>query len=439
MAFEGAGNSGVDLVTRAGEGFLKRFYIDRGGLDALLYKDKVLAMLTRLSGTSVAGGNEFVVPIRYGNNPSVSKTFADAQEGARQRTGARRKWLLNYSDNFGVARVSNKAINASQTNQGSFVRLLQDEVDMTLNAIRQRIGVELFAEKDGVVGTVRSVASNVVTLTDRGQASSFEINQQVRFTSGSNGNARTGVATVTAIDRQRGRITISSTPSGVSANDDIFLSGDRSSTGANSILGIDGFGKWLPGSSTPGVLGGINRNDDPARLSGLFTEHNTQLVKTAGTLTELCRTLASDIFNLTGDYPDTVVCNSRVEDFISKENRNNIRYDAPMGVPAKVNVGMSGVYVNGPEGPMPVMTSPFCPVGRIYVLKKDTWGIYYLPRVGGGDYVHMVEVNGSYLKQSHDAAGVEARVEAYGNLACVSPGCNGVIKLGATAIGSLTA
>ena len=85
-----------------------------------------------------------------------------------------------------------------------------------------------------------------------------------------------------------------------------------------------------------------------------------------------------------------------------------------------------------------VMTDPFCPAGRIYILRKDTWGLYYLPRVGGSDYVHMVETNGSYLKQSHDASGVEARVEAYGNLGCIAPGNNAVLKLNNTAVGSLT-
>ena len=81
------------------------------------------------------------------------------------------------------------------------------------------------------------------------------------------------------------------------------------------------------------------------------------------------------------------------------------------------------------KGLTEIVTSPFCPIGQTYLLDERTWSLHYLGE-SGDDFVDFAR-NGTdgILVQAHDGAGVEIRVESYGNLVCNGPGKNARLYL----------
>ena len=424
----GSGNLGTTLASA--DAVLKQWYYDKSNLNALMYgEDEVLQRLQRLPASEVIEGREMVVPVRIGRSPSQSKDFEKAQAQAKARTGARGRWIVPIDSDFGVVRISNKAIKASKNKMGAFVKLLVDETNAEIEGLKQKRCSALFAPEFGavdnkrnVVGTVKSIASTKVTLNDVSQAANFDIGDQVQFLQ-SSGATRGNVVEVTAVDRDKGILTISAAVSGLAANDLVVRDGDRGKVGLTS------FNDWLTGGSTPGTLHGLNRNLDPARLAG-FKVTVADAAPNTGPFTKAVRKQIAKIINLTGSAPTMFVCNSLVEDFIAQEQSANIRLDMSQGgAQGLTAIGMGRLGFKHSKGVTEIVTSPFCPVGETYLLDERVWSLHYLGDAGD-DFVDFVKnERGGIIIPAYDGPGLEIRAESYGNLVCQAPGKNARLQL----------
>ena len=425
----GANNNAVTLSSA--DAFFKQWYLGGGGLNRLMYEsDPFLGRLKRLPATTMVGGDEIVVPIRAGRNPNVTKKFANAQSGAKTTTGERKKWILTVDDLYGVIRVSDKAILASKNDRGAFVRLLKDEADDVLARMSERRCVELFAAKANLMATVRSRTGSTVTFQAAHEASRFEIGDSIEFRTTAGAERAGNPYSVTKVDRSGNVLTLNkAVNAAVAANDECYIVG---SYGEASMTSLE---QWIPRTITGlGTLNNIDRSIDPLRLAG----HRLQMTA-SGRFDDSIRKVCAQINQLTGTNPTVALTNPLVEDLIAVEQRANVRYDQASGKGANqmIGAGIGGLAINTAKGPVEVLTSSWAPVDTVWLLNEADLALYYLADEGS-DFVFFKKnpESGSMFKLAHDSAGIEARVESFGNFAMQSPGRHGRVLLHSSKIPS---
>ena len=418
----GANNNGVTLSSA--DAFFKQWYLGGGGLNRLMYEsDPFLGRLKRTPATALTGGDEIVVPVRVGRSPTASKRFADAQKQAKARTGERKKWILKVDDDYGVIRVSDKAILASRNDRGAFVRLLRDEADSSIEGVSQRRCTALFAGKAGLAGTVKSTSGSTIVLDLAHQSTAFDIGDQVEARAPSGTLRAGGVMEVTKVDRATGTLTMAAAVNAaVVANDELYREGDY---GVDALTGLN---SWIPKSATGlGTLNNIDRSVDPLRLAG----HRLQMAA-ADRFDDSVRKLCAQVNQLTGRNPTIAVMSPLVENLFAQEQRAQIRFDNESGSGAAMTIGagVGGLSIKTAKGNVEIVTSAFAPVDTIWVLNEMDLALYYLAEEGG-DFVFFKKnpETGGIFKLAHDSAGIEARVESFGNFAMQCPGLHGRVDL----------
>ena len=453
------GSNNLGTTVQSADAFLKDWYLgDRQSLNKLMYpKDEALMRLKRFPASGKVQGRKMVVPMRIGRSPSQSKNFIKAQNQAKKRTGARGVWLVEYDNDFGLARVENKVIKASVGMQGAFIKEMIDETDAAVEGLRQKRCTALFAPEYAAdaarnsIGKVKSSAvvgaKSVVTLTDAGNAANFDIGDELIVRNATGAVTRAGgVAVVESVDRQAGTVGLNRTVAALAANDILIRDGDEDQVGLTS------FNQWLPAKTAGNAfsvsdkeLHGLDRSLDRARLAGFYSTVGTAAKADAANkpaaqpFTLAIRRMISQINALTGSAPDLFFCNPLVEDAIAKEQSANIRLDVSQGGAAQVTgIGMGKLAIKHSKGMTEIVTSSFCPIAECYLIDTETFGLMFLGGEGD-DFVDFARNKaGGILLDAYDASGVEIRVESYGNLVCNAPGRNGRLHLNQGLVDTIT-
>ena len=429
MAFEGLNNLGVTVGSF--QNWLKKWYIDQNNLNILMYEGTVLGRLKRLPATEIVGGEDIVVPVRIGRNPNASKNFGVAQKQAKARTGARGRWVAPIDHDFAVCRIEQKSILASEMMRGAFAQSKADEMEASIEGLRDKRSVALFAKTENSAGTISAKGTNQITMTRSTMTASLDVNDQIVFAAPGASALRSATPlTVEAVNRKTGVVTLSGNPhSTVAPNDNVYREGDFGETAMQS------FATFLPTSITNAnkTLFGLDRSIDPVRLGGFFYQ-----MTATETFSTAIRKQVANIINLTGKAPNVIYCNANVEALMAIEletgangTSNNVRIDISNGgVMQTTRAGVGRVEFNTGKGIIPVVTDPFCDVEDVFILNEDTWGLYYLASKGD-DFVHFYKhpTSGDIIITAYDANGVEIRVNSFGQLLCKAPGCNARLKL----------
>ena len=428
MAFDGSGNAGNTLTSASA--YLKNWYINKGMLNTLMYeRDPFLMRIKRLPAAQQVGGKKLIVPFRLGRSPSQSKDFTKAQAQAKARTGARATWELDIDHDFGLSRVNNQTIKASRNDRGAFIKVLKDEADLAISSLAQKRCVSLFAEKANVAGYVSARAASTITLSRDSQSVAFDINDTIEVRSPTGVVRAGGPWVIEKVNRGTGVLTLDK-PAGsaVAANDEIYKDGDY---GQTALVGLP---QWLPKSRTGlTTFNGVDRSLDPERTAGFFKKMGA-----SDTFDKVVRSVAAQINWLTGTNPTIAVMNPLVEDVVSQELTDKIRYDdAGKGAAGKVGVGIGGLSFKTSKGPIEVVSSSFCPTTDIYLLDESSIGLYYLPGDGNNFVDFEYSTSGSMFVDAYDSSGVEIRCSSYGNLGVSHPGTCGRIELDTSKIPSI--
>lgn len=412
--------------------WMKNYYINRGMLNELMYKsDSFFKTVQKLPATQNVQGNKIVYPVRYGRHPGASRDFSTAQTLAKTKTGAREAFIVDVDSDFAVARVDNKTIYASAGNMGAFVQAAKDEMDDALRGLSERRSSDLQSAGYSVRGQVGSIASNRLSITLKVPSDSvnFDIGDVLQFAASQNtGDARqTGASasdnlvTVAGVSRSNGVITLSSAmnaSNNVAANDYIFRQGDFK---ADSLKGLQ---SWLPATAPIATDNhyGVNRSLDPDRLSGF-----RDTAVSGDSYSALVQDMAAKIMNLTSRGPDCVWINPLRFSQFSQELTSKIRYN---NAPSTGTDGFSDLVIHTAAGALPVKISTWIPRDIVYVLRMETWCLYYLS-ARGKQFVDFIEGDEGYAISAYDDAGIELRAESYGAFGCFAPGCNGRINVAA--------
>ena len=300
-----------------------------------------------------------------------------------------------------------------------------------------RLATAMFRNGAGTIGQIYSVAlvsgtTYTITLNNPDDAVNFEVNQIIVAVQNvdASGTAPTDVATITAVNRSLGTLTVTCSTNIASDWPTLYwlaIQGDlpsssnnnfqpSGSSGTNSLLKLAGFAAWLPLAGPPSSdsFFGVNRNLDTQRLAGVFFNGTNLSIEEA--LLQGTGRIA-----LNGGRVDTGICSYATYTALITSLGSKVVYvDEKVG-----EIGFRGVQVNGANTVMSIFPDRSCPDGVIYCLEMDTWVLRSQnPAPHILKYMDEIEI---LRVPGVDSA--ELRVGFYGNLYCTKPGHNGVISV----------
>jgi hypothetical protein len=420
-------------ITQASvSGILKELYDDQK-VQWLTYKDNpFLAMIKK---EEMFPGKYYPVPVVYGLSQGASATFSNAYNNQTSPNVA--EFLVTRVSDFSLATIDGQLLAAAQTDPGAFIDGAELMIDAAFQTAVNRVASAQFRNGAGTIGQIYSVTSlgggsYSVQLVNVDDAVQFEIGQvlvAVQNVDGS-GTAPVDVASVTAVNRNSGVLTVSCGTNIVAdwpANYFLAVQGDLPTTSnnnfqpsgsstTNSLLKIAGLAAWLPMAGPGGSdsFFGVNRNLDVQRLAGVSFD-GSQLSLEEALLQGTGR------IALNGGRVDSGICSYSTYTALITSLGSKVQYiDEKIG-----EIGFRGVQVNGANTVMNIFPDRNCPDGVIYALEMDSWVLrsqnaapHILKYM---DEIEILRVPGV------DAA--ELRVGGYMNQYTNKPGHNGVIKV----------
>ncbi len=413
-------------------GILKELY-DEQKVQWLTYKDNpALAMMKK---EEKFPGKYYPVPVVYGLTQGASATFATAYNNQSSPLVA--EFLVTRVADFSLATIDGQLLAAAQTDPGAFIDGAELMIDAAFQTAVNRLASAMFRNGAGTLASIASVsyAAGVATITlnNPDDAVQFEIGQTIQAVQNvdGSGTAPTDVVVLTAVNRNSGVLTGSTTSSGIGSDWPagywLYTQGDLptlsnnnfqpvGSSTTNALLRLAGFAAWLP-LTPPGSTDsffGVNRSVDVQRLAGVsFDGSNLSL--------EEAIQQGTARIALNGGRVDTGICSYSTYTALIVSLGSKVQYiDEKVG-----EIGFRGVQVNGANTVMNIFPDRNCPDGVIYCLEMDTWVLRSQnPAPHILKYMDEIEV---LRVPGVDAA--ELRVGAYVNMYTTKPGHNGVIKV----------
>lgn len=358
-------------------------------------------------------GDSLPVPVIYGNPQGRSASFARAQANVGSSKGVR--FLLTRAKDYSIAQIDNETLEASQNDKGAFMEAATTEIDGAIQAATRSLSWGLFGDSGGTIGQLAAstvLGNSWFILRDIEQITNFEVGMVIKaYAAKTAGAARANTVTVTAVNRDTGRVDVSAalaSLTGITVNDYIAVDGDYDA----KVSGLDA---WLPSvAPTAGDSHfGVDRSADVTRLSGVRVDGSALPIE------EALITGASRI-GREGGRPDCVFMNFEDYEDLEKALGTKVQYiDHQMG-----EIMFTGIKVNGPRGIIKVIPDQNCLPGAAFMLQLDTWKLRSLKSA-----VRILMQDGNKMLRVYNADSVEVRVGGYYQLACKAPGWNGRIQL----------
>jgi hypothetical protein len=390
---------------------LKTRYSPEEVMNLTIDDQPFLAMVRKDTGFR---GKNLVQAVKYADLPARSAGFSTAQ-GLKGSSLGKAFTLTRVSD-YAIASIDNETMEASENDEGALLQALEDEMDSAIHALKRSMGIGMFGNGSGQLGSISSISTTTITLTSAEDAMNFEVGMSlVAATADTAAPKNSGTAgTVSAVDRDAGTVTTSAdmTASGTAwaAADELFQEGDY--TAASDRNKISGLKAWIP-DSAPGATAffGVNRSSDTVRLGGVRQSLsglplNEALVK-----------LQTQVSKHGGRPKVVFISFSRMEQLLNLLGSKAEYTSFKVG-----EVGFDGVKVRGPKGVMEVYADINCPSAHAYALDMRIPCLHSLNAAP-----HILKYKGSGYFHEATSDGIEIRVGFYGNLSLAkAPGFCGV-------------
>lgn len=402
-----AGDSSVTAL----QYILKTKY-DQKKLYELTYPD--CAFLGSVRKDLKFGGNNARVTIRYGRPQGGSMTFATAQ--ANKSSSSDAGFSLTRAKDYHICGITGEALLAGEGSENTILSAVNGEMEgCTLN-FRRSLSVQLYANGGGARSQfdgVTSIASKTMPLLDAQQIVFFEVGMVVNLatTDGTTGSVEAGSETISAVDRDAGKISATSaawnTVITTAANTDyIFRAGDFGA----AIKGLEG---WLPATAPASGDSwfGVDRSVDTTRLAGVRYTAATGASK-EDTLVDASARLGRE-----GGMPDTVYLQNLDRADIVKNLQGKATFEMTKSTDG--SVGYKALILEGDKAPIKVVVDPNQKKGRFHMLQLDTWVLKSLKGVP-----HFIDEDGNKMLREATTDGYEWRMRAIWQLGCEAPGYN---------------
>lgn len=365
---------------------------------------------------SEQGGKNIEQPIVYGAVQNRATTVAKSY--ARGDTSKQDSFIMNFAKNFQHAIIDQETILRARKDALSFKRALEHEVDSAMGQLKRDLSLNMYLPKDGAIGKVESVDGNVIQLASVSDVVRFEIGMDlIPDTIAGGGGTEHSLVRVTARNDEKGQITVAAIGTCV-AGDFLHVDGDQNAK-------MDGLSSWLPfgsvrDASLAAAFNNITRSKDPTRLAGVYVDGSSKEIGVA--LREAKARCA--LYGL--GSPEVVLMNP-MDVFILENEVESLATAEKMNVKAgSITLGFDAIRIGGMAGGAKIVSDGACPRGVAFMLKMDTWTYWHM----GKSYLNTWNEDGLSVIRRMDDNGLSARMYAFGNIGCSSPGANAVIYLG---------
>ena len=371
------------VTTQTADNVLKSYYLPAitDQLDKSV--NPFLAQIKKT--TSDVWGRDVRKVVRIGINGGIGAGTETGTLPSAQ--GNRYAQLVSTLKNlYGTIEISDKAIRASQSNEGAFVDLLNDEMKSLVDSASCNFGRMLFGDGMGLLATATSDSNCVYTCESvanlmEGMSVDLYLGDS-QYVSGK---------TIIAVDRQKNTVHIdgANVPVSSTSKGSIYLHGSRRNeiTGLKAIFDKD-------------VLYGINRSENP------WLE--PYKVDTVGDITEsVLQTAIDTVEERTGGKINFIVTSPGVRRALFNALSQYRHIDT-----MELEGGFKAISFNG----IPIVTDRFCQKGTMYLLNTEDFGLHQLC-----DWQWLEGEDGKVLKQLADKPVFRATLVKYAELMCYRP------------------
>lgn len=390
-----------------------------GKLPKSLYQRSKCKLFMAMPKAEDWTGDNWQIAIQNENPQGSSADFATALGSLAQ--GNYKKFSVPRVEHFGIARIKGQALKAAEGDEGAFVDLWKNETEGIAMTELMNHEIYLMGNGSGILGAVSSgstVTNATITLTTVSDAAKFCLNMRVKgVTTGLSPTLLSGTATITAIDRSAGTLTVASTWSGeitglTAGTHSLVRAGDQASGGTPTVL--SGVRRWI--DATAASKFGLDTTADVVRFAG--QTYNATGVPYGEALVEA----SARVNQQGGNQPTLAVAHPRdIANFKKSVDakRTYMRdvYNTSAGV------SFPALVVEGDEGEIKLVSSPFVDRNVVLLLDPESWKIRSLkPAPHLQDYD-----SNSFLRVGSDDA-YEVRFASWLNLGCFAPYSNIVVS-----------
>lgn len=416
---------------------LKELYADdKDYMKDLVYKENpFFALVPKNESVDGFAGKYIPVPMEYGVPQGRSHTFANAQN--QQTPPNLASFFVYIIEDYQLVSITNLLMEQTKTNAGAFIDEAKLNVDGGFRNLTNNIAFELFGDGTGTRGLIGSTDSTgsasgiyIITLSNAQQVVNFEDSMTlINFTiSPSTISALSAQASITAVDRANGKITVQ-TASGAADSSwavvgkGLGVSGDivAGAISSGTALALSGLASWIPKAApvAGALFWGVDRSADSTRLGGLRYDASSMTIEEG-------ITNALSFMSREGARPDIAIIDfasfaALVNSLGAKVQYVSMRHD-------EVDVAFEGVTFVSAYGRVNVLADRSCPPQTAYLLTMNTWKLRSLGKV---PHILTYGMEGLEGLRTPTSDALEIRIAYYGNLICSAPGRNCVVSLSA--------
>lgn len=399
----------------AADAILKDMYVGPI-VEQLNYKTYMLDQIERDSDHIDHTGRRAIVPVHTGRN----RGRGGRADGGTLPVAGTQTWqdaIIKITYQYQGIEVTDGAIQASKSNEGAFINILNAETKGAANDLRKDMNRQVFGSGDGLLATLTATAEASKTLVvDSVQY--IAVGDPVDVVIKETGATGEGVlaTTVTKRTASEKKVEVAATVTKATTAYGVYISGDRSNE-INGLRNIVGTGRTLHeiNSSTAG-------NEF---WNSSIREAGASATETAVAGESIFEQLADDV-GFTGNGEVDVFLTSRgIRRRLADTYQSQKRFNDAKAI--DIHGGYSAIMVNE----VPVVADDDAPRNWVFGINKDSFR--WFEQAGPG---WMEAPNGSggvfHLKDGTTAGTKVATYQAwfrwYCNLGNIAPNRNGAIK-----------
>ncbi|MEQ9074100.1 MAG: hypothetical protein RLP09_09605 [Sandaracinaceae bacterium] len=411
----------AELDATAMSAALKEYY-DEGKLtDLVALQSPLLGMMPK---GKFIGKN---VPYPMVTNPgqaAMSGTYSTANTN-RAPAGFDRFVMTTPGRIFAIGGIERDIIDLAQTPKGAFDDI-NAEVEAKLDFVARELAHTCQRSENGLCGKIASITEGggQTTIVVEDFADVANLGAGANLVASATAAGALHAATtypVVSVVHSTGTIVLTGTAATTSSwAVGSFLHRDGSATAGGTAKYPSGLLDWIPDTApTSGdSWRGVDRSVAPDKLAGIRVDASASQVREAAS--EMAARIIAN-----GGMPDRLVVHPIRYSILEQELDSLATHEKVPARNTTAQIGYNGLRIAAGNGSVVIVSDPFCPYYRGYMLTMRTWKFL---EIGGKRQPRLRDMGGGRFLQMEDADAVKFQCEAKGDLACSNPGANGVIK-----------
>ena len=371
------------VTTKTADSVLKSYYLPAISNMLNMSVNPFLAQIKKT--TADVWGRDVRKTVRVGINGGIS---AGTETGTLPSAQGNRyeQFVSTLKNLYGTIEISDKAIRASQSNEGAFVDLLNDEMHSLVESATYNFSRMLFGDGSGLLGTATSNSGSVYYCDDIiNFAEGMMVDLYVT------GSAYEVCKKIINVDKMTKSVTVegASVMASSSSPVKIYMSGCKD----NELTGLKAL---FESTKLYGVTTGSNHWILPYTASSIGEISEQVLQKAIDTVEER-----------SGGRVNFIVTTPGVRRALFAKLSQYRQLDT-----MELDGGFRAISFNG----IPIVTDRFCQKGTMYLLNTEEFGLHQLC-----DWQWLEGEDGKVLKQLSDKPVYRATLVKYAELMCYRP------------------